>query len=80
MKKEVERFKIYVAMKSVKLENWLGERSEGEKIIQDDLQISDTCNQMGNYDVFIKWRNIVEGKVYGIISWKSNLGHAEQFH
>lgn len=80
MKKEVDRFKIYVAMEPVKLENWLGEGSEGEKIIQDDLQISDTCNQKDNYDVFVKWRNVVEGKVYGIISWKSNPGHAEQFH
>lgn len=67
-------------MEIVKLWKQLDKGSEGEKRIQDDLQISETCNQKDNDDVFIKWRNVVEGKVYGILSWKSNLGHAEQFH
>lgn len=80
IKKEVDSFKIYFARELVKLEKWLGEGNEGEKRIQDDLQISDSCNQKNNYDVFVKWRNVVEGKVYEILSWKSNLRHAEQFH
>lgn len=64
----MDRFKIYFARELVKLEKRLGEGNEGEKRIQDDLQISDTCNQKDNYDVFVKWRNVVEGKVYGILS------------